>query len=172
MQRYEPALRRAVRFRLFDPRMRRVLDSQDICQSVLASFFIRLVAGDYELEQPEHLLALLQTMARNKVISKARKLAPEVARQSPAADEPVEPDEIVGRDPSPSKQVVVRELLDQFQRRLQEDEQELLLLRQEGLSWEEIAARLGGTAVNLRKKWSRARERVERELGLAEESHA
>src|SRR5262249_35579497 len=33
--RYEPAIRRAVRFRLTDPRLRRTCDSMDVCQSVL-----------------------------------------------------------------------------------------------------------------------------------------
>jgi RNA polymerase sigma-70 factor (ECF subfamily) len=45
---YGPALRRAVRTRLTDPELRRLLDSMDICQSVLASFFVR-AAGQYDL---------------------------------------------------------------------------------------------------------------------------
>src|SRR5262245_23610315 len=34
VRRYEPAIRRAVRVRLRDPQLRRLLDSIDICQSV------------------------------------------------------------------------------------------------------------------------------------------
>ena len=40
VHRYEPAIRIAVRARLTDPKLRRVLDSMDICQSVLGNFFI------------------------------------------------------------------------------------------------------------------------------------
>src|ERR1700722_4334888 len=67
VQRYEPEIRRAVRLRLTDPGLRRVLDSMDICQSVLANFFVRAAAGQFDLEQPDQLLRLLVVMARNKL---------------------------------------------------------------------------------------------------------
>ena len=38
VRQYEPLIRREVRLRLEDPRLRRALDSMDVCQSVLASF--------------------------------------------------------------------------------------------------------------------------------------
>src|SRR3989442_11144114 len=72
VQRYEPAIRRAVRFRLADSRLARLFDSMDICQSVLASFFVRAAAGQYDLEQPEQLLGLLAAMARKKLALHAR----------------------------------------------------------------------------------------------------
>src|SRR5437773_769196 len=73
VQHYEPAIRRAVRFRLGNSQLNSVLDSMDICQSVLASFFVRAAAGQYELDTPKQLLNLLVTMARNKLASQARK---------------------------------------------------------------------------------------------------
>ena len=39
VRRYESTIRLAVRTRLTDPALKRQLDSADICQSVLASFF-------------------------------------------------------------------------------------------------------------------------------------
>ena len=42
VRRYEPLIRREVRFQLEDRRLCRVFDSMDICQSVLASFFVRV----------------------------------------------------------------------------------------------------------------------------------
>ena len=45
---YEPAIRREARVRLVDPRLRRLFDSMDICQSVFASFFVRAAMGQYE----------------------------------------------------------------------------------------------------------------------------
>src|SRR6516165_1899580 len=41
VRRYEPTIRRAVRVRLVDARLGALLDSLDVCQSVLASFFVR-----------------------------------------------------------------------------------------------------------------------------------
>src|SRR5207253_5181912 len=59
VQHYEPYIRRAVRVRLVDPRLKRLVDSVDVCQSVLASFFVRAALGQYDLETPEQLLKLL-----------------------------------------------------------------------------------------------------------------
>src|SRR4051812_44722199 len=72
IRRYEPAIRRVVRVRLADARLGNLLDSMDICQSVLKSFFVRAAAGQYDLETPEQLLKLLSTMARNKLTTQAR----------------------------------------------------------------------------------------------------
>src|SRR5437588_7544445 len=73
VRQYEPTIRRVVRFRLVDARLGAVLDSMDICQSVLASFFVRTASGQFELDGPEDLVKLLVTMARNKLASQARK---------------------------------------------------------------------------------------------------
>src|SRR5262245_59589702 len=53
---YEPYVRRAVRVEMRDARLRRVFDSSDFCQSVLASFFVGLAHGQYQLDRPEQLL--------------------------------------------------------------------------------------------------------------------
>src|SRR5881394_2394249 len=70
---YESAIRRAVRFRMTDARLGNLLDSMDICQSVMASFFLRAASGQYELKEPDQLLKLLTAMARNKLKFQARK---------------------------------------------------------------------------------------------------
>ncbi len=54
--------------RLTDPSLYRLLDSMDVCQSVLLSFFVRAAAGQYDLEQPQELLKLLVVMAWNKLV--------------------------------------------------------------------------------------------------------
>ena len=56
VRRYERHIRRVVRVRLVDPRLKRLVDSMDICQSVLASFFVRAALGQYSLKTPEELL--------------------------------------------------------------------------------------------------------------------
>src|SRR6516225_2449212 len=72
VRQYEPLIRREIRLQLEDRRLCRIFDSMDVCQSVLASFFVRTAAGQYDLERPEQLLKLLVTMARNKLASAAR----------------------------------------------------------------------------------------------------
>src|SRR6476619_7176990 len=73
VRRYESAVRVEVRMRLADSRLRRVFDTMDLCQSVLASFFVRAAAGQYDLERPEQLVRLLVAIARNKVAYQARR---------------------------------------------------------------------------------------------------
>ena len=94
VQRYEPTLRRAVRLRLRrDPRLCRLLDAVDVCQSVLASFFVRAGLGQYDLSTPEHLVKLLATIARNKIINQGKKQraarrAPDLLQHPTRSDRP------------------------------------------------------------------------------------
>src|SRR5436305_543710 len=85
VRRYEPTVRRTIRLQLRDQRLRRVLDSMDVCQSVMGSFFIRAALGQYELDNASQLLNLLLAMARHKLADQARKAY--VARR----DEPLGP---------------------------------------------------------------------------------
>ena len=73
-QRFEPVLKREIRLRLRDTRLRQRFDESDVCQSVMASFFVRTAMGQYELDTPEQMLRLLVRMARNKVAGQARRL--------------------------------------------------------------------------------------------------
>jgi RNA polymerase sigma-70 factor (ECF subfamily) len=171
VQRYEPAIRRAIRFRLTDKRLARVMDSMDICQSVLASFFIRAAAGQFDIEQPDQLLKLLVAIARNKLALQARRQhrqRRDVRRiQSAGSDAAI----FVDHDPSPSSLVAGQELLDKANALLSTDERELLDLRKEGLDWAGIAERLGGTPEALRKKLARAMDRVAHQLDLDDYCH-
>jgi RNA polymerase sigma-70 factor (ECF subfamily) len=164
VRRYETHIRRAVRIRL-DPRLERVFDSMDICQSVLASFFVRAALGQYELDTPEQLLRLLATMARNKLSNQANKH--KAGRRDYRRVTPTSGDE-GGRDPSPSQQVAARELLHEARRRLSASELRLLDLREQGREWPAIAEQVGGNPEALRKKLTRAIDRVAHELGLDE----
>ena len=55
VQRYGPVIRLEVRMALRDSRLRRAFDESDVCQSVLASFFVRAAAGQYDLDTSEGL---------------------------------------------------------------------------------------------------------------------
>jgi RNA polymerase sigma-70 factor (ECF subfamily) len=166
VRRYEPAIRRAVRFRLTDPRLRRSFDSLDVCQSVLLSFFVRVGSGQYDLQTPEQLLRLLTTMARNKLLNQAR--LQQAARRDNRATEDVTDHDVAEKAPGPSQQVEARDLLQEVHRRLAPDERRLVELRNQGHDWAAIAGMVGGTAVALRQKLHRALARLSREFGLEE----
>ena len=168
---YEPAIRLEVHCRLRDPRLRRAFDSLDVCQSVLASFFVRAAAGQYDLEQPDQLRKLLVGMARKKLLFQVRKQRAQcrdVRRLEPIAGDD---NAAVAVDPSPSRQCEVKDLLHSFQQRLTPEERQLADLRAQGREWPDIAARVGGTPSGRRKQLARAIDRVARELGMDEEEH-
>ena len=166
IRRFEPAIRRAVRVRLADARLGNLLDSMDICQSVLKSFFVRAAAGQYDLETPEQLLKLLSTMARNKLTTQAR--AEHAQRRDRRRVLPQGPDQdrLVAAGRGPSGEVDARDLLQEVRRRLSPEEQQILELRNQGHDWAAIAARLGDGAEALRKRLARAIDRVAGELSL------
>ena len=166
VRRYESAVRVEVRMRLADSRLRRVLDSMDLCQSVLASFFVRVAAGQYDLERPEQLVRLLVTIARNKVAYQARRQ--QAQRRDQRRDVAVDRAgwEPAGAEPSPSRVVSGRELLAELRRRLTPEELRVADLRAEGRQWAEIAAALGGTAQARRRQLARALDRVAAQVDL------
>src|SRR5207249_2058692 len=73
VRRFEPIIRREVRMRLRDPRLYRLVDSADICQSVLSNFFVRAALGEYDLGEPTNLVKLLAGMVCRKVAFQVRK---------------------------------------------------------------------------------------------------
>jgi RNA polymerase sigma factor (sigma-70 family) len=166
VQEFEPELRRAVRMRLTDPRLRRKYDSLDICQSVLASFFVRVAGGRFNLPEPGHLVRLLVRMAHNKLVDHARK-----------ADHRKEADDnliraAAGPDDTPSHIVAERELLKAAREHLTAEETRIAELRAHGCEWAEIARVIGGSAEGVRKKMGRAIERLCRRFDLNVMSHA
>jgi RNA polymerase sigma-70 factor (ECF subfamily) len=169
---YEPEIRRAVRIRLTDPRLGRLFDSMDICQSVLANFFVRVAAGQFDLDQPEQLLKLLVTMARNKLKDQARKHRSD--RRDNRRLQAGSPDVLEGvadTGPSPSRIVAGQEMLREVRRQLSDEERFLADQRALGREWADIAAERHERPDALRKRLARAIDRVARQLGLDEVSH-
>jgi len=170
IQLYEPVIRREVRLRLRDERLASRFDWTDIRQSVMASFFVRAAAGEYDLERPDQLLRLLVVMTRHKLIRQVRRNSAD--RRDYRRLETRDPAYLAERSaavPSPSRLVAGRELLEEIRRRLSEEERRLADLRGQGCEWAEIAARLGGTAEACRKQLARAIDRVEQQLEGSED---
>jgi RNA polymerase sigma factor (sigma-70 family) len=167
VRRYEPLIRREVRVRIEDDRLNRAFDSIDVSQSVLASFFLRATVGQYDLERPEQLLGLLVAMARNKLASRVRQ---ERRRQRGAQARPADGaqllEQVADPQPSPSESLSLRELRERMRAELTDEERSIADLRSEGLGWEEVARRMGGSSQARRMQLSRGIERVRMLLGL------
>jgi RNA polymerase sigma-70 factor (ECF subfamily) len=167
---FEPYVRRAVRIRLVDRRLRRVIDSSDICQSVFGSFFIRAALGQYDLTDPQQAIRLLVDMGRKKLIAQERKERA-LRRDFRRAESGEAAKAAPSREDTPSRQVALRELVDEVRKRLSVEERELAEERALGRGWDEIAADRGGNVDALRKKLTRAVDRAVQELGLDEIRH-
>jgi RNA polymerase sigma-70 factor (ECF subfamily) len=158
-----------VRLRIQDGRVRRMLDTMDITQSVLASFFAGVAAGRFAPKHPQQLLALLVTMARNKLLSQVRdqRRQRRDARRRESFDAAVH--DVIAEVESPSQIVAGREILAEFRKRLSTEERQLADRRGSGDAWTTIANELGGTADGRRKQLERAFARILKELDLDEE---
>ena len=169
VRQFEPEIRREIRVRLTDPGLRRVVDSMDICQSVLGNFFARAALGQFELDEPSQLLKLLVKMARNRLTDWAREQHAERRDQRREVSLDVEMmagAEPLAPDPSPSQVVAGIELLDQVRARLSDEERRIAEQRVAGRDWGQIAAELGESSEAIRKRLARALDRITAELGL------
>jgi len=162
--RFEPEIRREVRFLLRDPFLRRTFDSMDICQSVMSSFFLRAALGEYNLDRPEDLIRLLIRMTRNKVVDAPRRQRAQ--RRDHRRATSIDTVEVAALTPSPSQVAEGREMLAAFRGRLNDEERRLADLRSQGQEWIDIAREMGGTPDARRKQLTRAISRVSSELGL------
>jgi RNA polymerase sigma factor (sigma-70 family) len=168
VRRFEPLIRREVRMRIGDDRLNRVFDSADVSQSVFASFFTRAASGEYQLERPDQLVRLLVSMAHNRVVSRVRKERRLVRDVRRLAGEPNALQQVGDAGPSPSEIASRKEEWEFVKSSLTDEEHQIFELRGAGLSWDEIAGRLGGSGPSRRMQLSRGLDRLRRCLGVAE----
>lgn len=166
--RYEPAIRRTIRARLRDARLRRLLDSTDVCQSVLGSFFVRAALGRYELARPEDLLQLLTSMAHHKLTNEVHRQRAARRDHRRLAAGPVEEHRVVAPGLTPSEHVAAQDLLQEARRRLSPEALRILTLREQGCTWDSVATQLGAGPEVLRKRLEREIDHVCQSLGLDE----
>ena len=171
VRRYESELRVLARVRLTDPSLRRVVDSMDICQSIMANFFVRAAAGQFDLETPEQLLALLATMVRNKATDRVRSEQRDRRDVRRVAKTSIEELGLQEAQKTPGSLVAHQEMLNLVRDQLSDEENEIAKHRLNGCSWEEIAQQIGGTSEAIRKRFSRAIDRVATQIGLDDSSY-
>jgi RNA polymerase sigma factor (sigma-70 family) len=164
---YEPHVRRVVRARMRVARLRRVSDSSDLCQVVLASFLVRAAVGQYEISDSDEMRKLLARIATNKVADVARK--PEFRKPvQPLAGAGVEGVEPVAPGSGPASHLAWSELMQKAHELLTDSERRIADLRKQGRSWNEIAKELGQNPDAVRKQLDRTMRRICEELSLPE----
>jgi RNA polymerase sigma factor (sigma-70 family) len=168
VNRFESLIRREVRLRISGSQVNRAFDSLDVSQSVLANFFARAATGQFELEHPDQLARLLVTMARNKLVSRVRSERRQIRDIRRVTVDRDALDRVADEQQSPSEIVGRKELLERLRTLLSDEERQIIDLRNEGLGWDEVATKLGGTGQARRMQMSRRIERLIRQLGIAE----
>jgi DNA-directed RNA polymerase specialized sigma24 family protein len=110
---------------------------------------------------------LLGRMAVNKVVDLARK--PEFRWSVRAVSAPgVKGVEPIAQEPGPATQLAWKDMIEAVRARLTDNERSVSELRTGGLSWNEVAEKLGEKPGAVRNRLDRAIKRIVRELGLEE----
>jgi RNA polymerase sigma-70 factor (ECF subfamily) len=138
----------------------------DICQSVLASFFLRVASGQYDLDNPRRLVALLTKMAEKKLAMHSRshfRQRRDARRTQNLADGS---GQVPSKEVDPGQRAADRDLLRQAYDLMGPEVRAMAELRMAGAHWSEVAAKLGGTPDGRRKQYQRAIDQTARQLGL------
>lgn len=166
---YEADIRRSIRVRMTDARLRRLVDSVDICQSVLTNFFVRAAAGQFDVDSPSQLVALLVAMAQNRIHDLARReraAKRDTRRNQAFAEDWPGLTAIPANDPTASAVASGHELLARVRSQLSPEELRIFECRMAGYGWTEISEQLGISPNTLRMRYVRAIDRVADELKL------
>jgi len=159
-RRYSPCIMRVVR-RHLTRSLRRVSDTQDFVQAVWKTIFEhadRLA----QFDSPDRLGAYLAQVAANKVVSASRAQGAQKRddRRCESLGEPLA-DSLVSPDPSPSQHVMGRELYAEITGGLGTAHREIVDLRIDGNTCDQIAAQLGIHERTVRRVLDRLAEQRE-----------
>jgi RNA polymerase sigma factor (sigma-70 family) len=165
--RFEPEIRTMVRVRL--PRiLRNQFDSMDIVQAVWTSVFTGKADDVARFSDVGQFRGFLAGVARNKVYEEYRRrtrtkkygLLREERLYVRKGERDV-PLDVVASDPTPSEEVQADDRLDQLTRGRPLEEVRIIDLRRQGLTFDEIAQRLGTSERSVRRVIKSIQERME-----------
>jgi RNA polymerase sigma-70 factor (ECF subfamily) len=138
---YEPYLRKVVRRQL--PReLRAKFDSTDIVQSVWASVLEGHRSGEWHFADAHRFQAFLAQVARNRFIDSCRKHRPACEKEQPL-DGMHTSQMPAARQPQPPDVMGAEELFEQMVALCPPEHRELLRLKRQGLTINELSARTG-----------------------------
>jgi RNA polymerase sigma-70 factor (ECF subfamily) len=145
----DPFLRRVIRLGLVDGRLRRVLDTTDVLDSLLKDFLARKDAAGGAGESRGGLRAYLAAAVHHKIKTRARRERRHAGSLPSSWD-------IASPEPAAAHQIDAADFGLAIRARLSASAQPLFDLRMQGCSWQQIAARVGGGPDALRMRLTRA----------------
>jgi RNA polymerase sigma-70 factor (ECF subfamily) len=148
-------------------RMARRIDPEDILQSVFRTFFGRVKAGRFTIEGQDDLAKLLVGITVRKTL---RQVAfHRAAKRDPDLEKSVEDSassslpELPGVEPSPEATVTFLDLLEHFLSKLRPRDRQIIEMRFQGYSNDEIAQSLGTSDRQVRRAVEHIRAMAEQE---------
>jgi len=155
-------------------RMNSRLDPEDVVQSVFRTFFTRLKNDQFEFADDDDLSKLLVSITLHKTL---RQIAyHRAARRDPGHEAPqgelTQQDimQVMTKEPTPVTVVTFIDQLDHFLGRLSQEEQQILTLRLQGYSTDEIATQINSYDRKVRRVLERVKalvQKEERDLGAS-----
>ena len=144
-------------------------DAEDVVQSAVRSFFLRARDGQFLVHESDALWRLLVAITLNKL----RRAVKHHQRGKRAVDQEAAGQEIFGvpaealaRDPAPEEAVVLADLVETLMRTARPLEQQIIELRLQGFTVEEIAVQVERTE---RTVW-RVLDKIKQELERAHDT--
>jgi RNA polymerase sigma-70 factor (ECF subfamily) len=167
VRRFEGEVRAMVRGRL-PQALRSKFDSMDFVQAIWESILIKDGQDLNQFTDEQHVRAFLAGVARNKVYAEHRKRT-RTRRYNLKREEPLyikrgdreQPRELQSPDPTPSQDAQVGDRYAQIVAGRTPKEVEVIELRRQGLTFEEIAAQTGIGERSVRRIIDSIRERME-----------
>lgn len=143
------------------------VDAEDIVQSVFRTFFARLKDDQFELANQDDLFRLLVRITVHKTLRqiahhKAAKRDPglETGQNESAHEQLLQ---ILASEPTPEATVTLLDQLEHFMQQMPEGDRQILTLRMEGFSTEEIAQKTGSYDRKIRRVLERIRDLADHE---------
>ena len=158
-QRYRTKLCQLVE-REMNHRFQRREDPEDVVQSAFRTFYRRNAIGEFSIDSSGNLWRLLETITRHKMLKHIEKL--NAGKRDPQREEYPEGDGLQGHIPTPEEAVIATDLIGTVLSGLDEIYADILLMRLQKYTEEEIALQLNYTRSFIRSKLSRLRERLQR----------
>jgi RNA polymerase sigma-70 factor (ECF subfamily) len=148
--------------------LRRRVDPQDVVQSACRTFLRRLQAGDFALDGAENLWRLLCVITLAKARRQARfhhrgkrSIARERSLDAAGDDQRAPLYEAVERGPTPEEAAAFGDQLEKLLAGLDEEERQLVLLKLEDRTHDEIAHALRCSERTVRRILNRVRSRLQ-----------
>jgi RNA polymerase sigma-70 factor, ECF subfamily len=137
-------------------------------QSAFRTFYRRNAIGEFHIDSTVDLWRLLETITQRKILKHVEKLG--AGKRNPKREEYPEGDGLQGRIPTPEEAAIAADLMEKAMAGLDESYMDVLHMRLQKCTEEEIAAKLGCTRAFVRTKLGRIRDRLQKLSGDSDDS--